>query len=167
MNSENPESGVLWMNPLVAVSMGDMMPCIGCTCPFGGVTPSLGGLCGKNCGCWPSTGFCSSTIVLGTSGCGLVDFDPSPLSLEPCSEELLVPSVGGTARVTFFDVRRVGLSVHRRFLPAHRLQGNFLSHFVLVFAQLLHAIGVRPADFGTMPLEGGRGSWLLSLPWTV
>jgi len=48
--------------------------------------------------------------------------------------------------------------VHLRLRVAHRVQGNFLSHFVFVFAQLEQAIGVRPADFGTMPLEAGRGS---------
>lgn len=61
-------------------------------------------------------------------------------------------------RFAFFDDRRVGLSVHRRFRPAHRLQGNFLSHFVFVFAQLLQAIGVRPADFGIMPFTAGIAS---------
>ncbi len=49
--------------------------------------------------------------------------------------------------------------MHLRFLPAHREHGNFLSHFVFVFAQLLQAIGVRPADFGIMPLAAGIGSW--------
>jgi len=58
----------------------------------------------------------------------------------------------------FFVVRRVGLTVHLRFRLAHRLQGNFLSHLVFVLAQLLHAMGVLPADFGTMPAEAGRGS---------
>ncbi len=33
-----------------------------------------------------------------------------------------------------FVARRVGRRVHLRFLPAHRLHGNFLSHFVFVFA---------------------------------
>ena len=54
--------------------------------------------------------------------------------------------------------RRVGLSVHRRFRPAHRLQGNFLSHFVFVLAQLEHAMGVRPADLGIMPFAAGIAS---------
>lgn len=64
--------------------------------------------------------------------------------------------------------RRVGLRVHRKLRPAHREQGNFLSHFVLVLAQLEHAIGVRPADLGIMPLAAGMTSLLFwSLPWTV
>jgi hypothetical protein len=52
----------------------------------------------------------------------------------------------------------VGRSVHLRFLLAHRLQGNFLSHLVFVFAQLLQAMGVLPADLGIMPLFGGKPS---------
>ena len=68
------------------------------------------------------------------------------------------PSGGTPIRAAFFDDRRVGRSVHRRLRPAHREQGNFLSHLVLVLAQLLQAIGVRPADFGIMPLAAGTGS---------
>jgi len=79
--------------------------------------------------------------------------------------EVLFSSDG--MRGTFFVIRRVGRTVHVKFLVAHRVQGNFLSHFVLVFAQLLQAMGVRPADFGTMPLEAGNGSLLPSLPCTV
>jgi len=70
-------------------------------------------------------------------------------------------------RCAFFDDRRVGRKVHRRFRPAQRLHGNFLSHLVLVLAQLLHAIGVLPADLGIMPLAAGIASWFWSLPWTV
>lgn len=70
-------------------------------------------------------------------------------------------------RVAFFDDRRVGRSVHFKFRPAHLEHGNFLSHFVFVFAQLLQAMGVRPADFGIMPLEAGIASWFWSRPWTV
>ena len=70
-------------------------------------------------------------------------------------------------RLAFFDDRRVGLNVHLRFRPAHREHGNFLSHFVFVFAQLLQAIGVLPADLGIMPLVAGISCWFWSLPWTV
>lgn len=59
--------------------------------------------------------------------------------------------------MAFLDTLRVGRSVHLRFLPAHRLQGNFLSHFVLVLAQLLQAMGVRPAPL-IMPWLGGKPS---------
>ena len=72
-----------------------------------------------------------------------------------------------TGRIMFLVARRVGRTVHFRFLLAHRLHGNFLSHLVLVFAQLLQAMGVLPADLGMMPLEAERGSWFPSLPWTV
>jgi hypothetical protein len=57
--------------------------------------------------------------------------------------------------LAFLDERRVGRSVHRRLRPAQRLHGNFLSHLVLVLAQLLHAMGVLPADLGIMPLAAG------------
>lgn len=65
------------------------------------------------------------------------------------------PSGGMPTRLAFFDARLVGLKVHRRFLPAQREHGNFLSHFVFVFAQLLQAMGVRPADLGIMPFAAG------------
>lgn len=75
---------------------------------------------------------------------------------------------GGTpTRLAFFDALRVGRKVHRRFLPAQREHGNFLSHFVFVLAQLLHAMGVRPADLGIMPLDAGNSFWFWSRPWTV
>jgi len=67
-------------------------------------------------------------------------------------------SPSAAMRIAFLVIRRVGRTVHLRLRVAHRVQGNFLSHFVFVFAQLEQAIGVRPADFGTMPLEAGRGS---------
>ena len=86
-------------------------------------------------------------------------------SVAECEQESsvlleLLPSAfsGSLTAGLFFVVRRVGLTVHLRPRLAHRLQGNFLSHFVLVLAQLLQAIGVRPDDFGTMPAEAGRGS---------
>jgi hypothetical protein len=86
------------------------------------------------------------------------------------SLELPLPapdSIGPPTLCTPFEARRVGRKVHFRFLCAHRLHGNFLSHFVLVFAQLLQAIGVRPADLGIIPC-GGRPSSLFWLrPWTV
>ena len=81
---------------------------------------------------------------------------------------MLAPSPAAGGLLAFLDTLRVGRSVHLRFLPAQRLQGNFLSHLVFVLAQLLHAIGVRPADLGIMPLLGGKPSWLFwSRPWTV
>jgi len=61
---------------------------------------------------------------------------------------VVVPSGFVWIRLAFLDCRRVGRNVHLRFLAAHLEQGNFLSHFVLVLAQLLQAIGVRPADLG-------------------
>ena len=60
----------------------------------------------------------------------------------------------------FLEIRRVDRSVHLRFLPAQRLHGNFLSHLVFVFAQLLQAIGVLPADLGIIPSLEGKPSWL-------
>lgn len=67
----------------------------------------------------------------------------------------IVSAVIKPIRLAFLDDRRVGRRVHRRFRPAQRLQGNFLSHFVFVLAQLLHAMGVLPADLGIMPLAAG------------
>lgn len=61
------------------------------------------------------------------------------------------PSAETPTLCTPFDARRVGRTVHFRFLCEHRVQGNFLSHFVFVFAQLLQAIGVRPADLALIP----------------
>lgn len=95
--------------------------------------------------------------------------DPAgvPTALSPTGVTVPVPSPLPCVRFTFLDARRVGRNVHLRFRLAHREQGNFLSHFVFVLAQLLQAIGVRPADFGIMGL-GGKPSWLFaSLPWTV
>lgn len=71
---------------------------------------------------------------------------------------VFAPSPAAGIRLAFLEALRVGLNVHLRFLPAQRLQGNFLSHFVFVFAQLLHAMGVRPADLGMMPWLGGKPS---------
>lgn len=65
------------------------------------------------------------------------------------------PSGGMPMRAAPFVERRVGLSVHRKFRPAHLEQGNFLSHFVFVLAQFEHAMGVRPADLGIMPFAAG------------
>lgn len=119
-----------------------------------------------------STGTATSKGLIGTraltSGGGLFSAElPAEVPAE-FSEELLLefPGVASATpftspsgtRAAFFVVRLVGRTVHFRFRPAHRLQGNFLSHLVLVLAQLEHAIGVRPADFGTIPWEGGRGS---------
>lgn len=80
---------------------------------------------------------------------------------------MAMPSGGMPIRCACFVARLVGRSVHRRFRPAQREHGNFLSHFVFVLAQLLHAIGVRPADFGIMPFAAGISFWFASLPWTV
>lgn len=79
----------------------------------------------------------------------------------------IVPSGRMPTRAAFFDTRLVGRSVQRRFRPAHLEHGNFLSHFVFVLAQLLHAMGVRPADLGIMPFAAGMSCWFWSLPWTV
>ena len=89
-------------------------------------------------------------------------------------------SGGMPIRAVPFVVRRVGLKVHLKFRPAHRLHGNFLSHLVFVLAHydmhrqsqlclhrkhalslltLEQAIGVRPADFGIMPFAAGIASW--------
>lgn len=101
----------------------------------------------------------------------------SGLPLEELDELLVVESEGASLsdifwssvkmRGAFLVIRLVGRTVQVKFLVAHRVQGNFLSHFVFVFAQLLQAMGVRPADFGTMPFEAGSGSLLPSLPCTV
>ena len=83
---------------------------------------------------------------------------------------IAVKPSGGTTRpmrVAFFDDRLVGRRVHLRFRPAHLEQGNFLSHLVFVLAQLLQAMGVRPADLGIMPLTAGISCWFWSLPCTV
>ena len=74
------------------------------------------------------------------------------------SADDVAPSPAACIRLTFLDALRVGRSVHLRFRPAQRLHGNFLSHFVFVFAQLLQAMGVRPADLGMMPWFGGKPS---------
>jgi hypothetical protein len=77
----------------------------------------------------------------------------------------LVPGAG--KRLTLRDTRRVGRRVHFNPRLAQRLHGNFLSHLVLVLAQLVQAIGVRPALLGIIGLRGSP-SWLFwSLPWTV
>jgi hypothetical protein len=93
------------------------------------------------CGAWTSRAGEFPPEAVWTSG------------LLPWSLELPLWFASGAPPIlfTFLDARRVGRSVHLRFLCAHRLHGNFLSHLVLVFAQLLQAMGVRPADFGIMP----------------
>lgn len=100
--------------------------------------------------CW--SGCC--TLASTVTGCAVAGADS-------------VLSGGIPTRLAFFDARRVGLRVHLRFLPAQREHGNFLSHFVLVFAQLLQAIGVRPADLGIMPFTADISCWFWSRPWTV
>lgn len=93
-----------------------------------------------------------------SSAGGLLVAEPL-LELQRVPSELLpLASTAPGMRAAFFAERLVGRTVHLRLRLAHLLQGNFLSHFVFVFAQLLQAIGVLPADFGTMPLEAGRGS---------
>jgi hypothetical protein len=113
-------------------------------------------------------------------GCDCADMWPSrtgelppelsceSLVLADSLDPLVAASPVAMTLFTFLDARRVGRKVHLRFRCAHRLHGNFLSHFVFVLAQLLHAMGVRPADLGMMPAFGGRPSWLFaSRPWTV
>ena len=94
----------------------------------------------------------------------------SPLAAGTLCGGMAVRPSGGTTipmRVAFLDERLVGRRVHLRFLPAHLEQGNFLSHLVFVLAQLLQAMGVRPADLGIMPLTAGISCWFWSLPCTV
>ena len=103
-------------------------------------------------------------------GEGELPLEPSGVADELLSDgtAVVAPSAPTTSRLAFLEALRVGLRVHLRFLPAHRLHGNFLSHLVFVLAQLLQAMGVRPADFGMMPWFGGKPSWLFwSRPWTV
>jgi hypothetical protein len=109
------------------------------------------------------------TCPFSRTGEFLVEVSCDSLLFPPSLElPLPDPSPAGTTLFTFLDARRVGRSVHFRFRCAQRLQGNFLSHLVFVLAQLLHAIGVRPADLGIMPALGGRPSWLFaSRPCTV
>jgi hypothetical protein len=64
-------------------------------------------------------------------------------------------SIAMPDRLAFFVTLRVGRNVHVKLRAEHREQGNFLSHFVFVLAQLLQAMGVRPADLGIMPLAAG------------
>jgi hypothetical protein len=64
------------------------------------------------------------------------------------------------------DALRVGRRMHLRFLWAHRLQGNFLSHLVFVLAQFVQAMGVLPGCLGISMLGmPSLPSWFL--PWTV
>jgi len=46
---------------------------------------------------------------------------------------------------------RVNRASQGKFFSIHREHGTALSHFVFAFAQLIHAIGVRPAIDGTVP----------------
>lgn len=109
---------------------------------------------------------CIFKALEASSAGGLLVAD-ALLELQSVPSELCPASTTPVMRAAVFAVLLVGLTVHLRLRLAHRLQGNFLSHFVFVFAQLLQAIGVLPADFGTMPSEAGNGSWFSSLPWTV
>ena len=168
IKSSKPESGVCVTKPVPCVGSGDML--VASIGPFG-----IGGLWSKKL--VSANVFASGLDVFAACGsgggcgccCGELLFEPFVDELAALSEELvLLDSTLTGARVACLDCLRVGRRVHRRFRPAQRLQGNFLSHLVFVFAQLLHAIGVRPADLGIMPLLGGRPSWLLaSRPWTV
>lgn len=141
------------MNPFPGVGKGERTVGSICACTFCG-------LCSKKLGCPSVRGF-SSGVVFDESDCGCGDVRAEPGAvISPFSDELPlpVPSPGAGMRLTFFEARLVGRSVHLRFRPAQRLQGNFLSHFVFVLAQLLHAIGVLPADLGIIPLLAGKPS---------
>lgn len=88
------------------------------------------------------------------SRAGEFPLEGSCASPELPSFELTLPvplSIDAAARCTPFDARRFDRNVHVRFLDSHREHGNFLSHFVFVFAHMVQAIGVRPADLGVMP----------------
>lgn len=117
------------------------------------------------------TGGACVGLPLGICVCVCVWVGAWPFSPDGtlCGGMAVKPSGGTTIpmRVAFFDDRRVGRSVHLRFRPAHLEQGNFLSHLVFVLAQLLQAMGVRPADLGIMPLTAGISCWFWSRPWTV
>ena len=135
---------------------------MGAVCLSSGILlRALLGLAGFKVGC-----VCVG-LPLGTCGC-VWPFSPF-VAVTLCGGMAVKPSGGTTnpMRVAFFDERLVGRRVHLRFLPAHLEQGNFLSHLVLVLAQLLQAVGVRPADFGIMPFTAGISCWLASRPWTV
>jgi len=128
---------------------------------FGLVVPCCVGLAGLIwIGLW-----CSGLLHPG----GAATFSAarvSPGGIWPAAAS--VSGVMRPIRLAFLVDRLVGRRVQRRLRPAQRLHGNFLSHLVFVLAQLLQAIGVRPADFGIMPLLGGKPSWLFwSRPWTV
>jgi hypothetical protein len=72
---------------------------------------------------------------------------------DDCKEVFPSPSAFIGGRLTGLrGTLRVGRSTHFKFRLVHRLQGNFLSHFVLVFAQLVQAMGVLPAVFGIIIL---------------
>ena len=169
LKSSYPDNGVCCRKPLPGVCIGgDML--LGA----GGVGPLVG--CSGYCDGGPSTTgspcFSSGMVIIpffglaGFSGCCCGELVPCGATMTPFSMATgcipggyaTAPSGGTPIRAAFFDDRRVGRRVHRRFRPAHRLHGNFLSHFVFVLAQLLQAIGVRPADFGIMPLAAGIAS---------
>lgn len=103
------------------------------------------------------TGGACVGLPLGIWFCVCVGAWPFSLAGTLCGGMAVKPSGGTTIpmRVAFLDDRLVGRKVHLRFLPAHLEHGNFLSHLVFVLAQLLQAMGVRPADLGIIPLTAG------------
>ena len=190
MKSPYPDIGVLWIKAftLADPERGDIV--VGKRCAF-----VIGGLCSKKDGSSVAfssggVGFCSAGVSAccepcdcgmgvgvvfvavdeaGAACCG--GGEPSEAfgeGWDPVSVALpLAPSAAPGGRLLIVLLRRCGRSVHRRLRPAHRLQGNFLSHLVLVRAQLLQAIGVRPAGL-IMVLVMGIPSWpFWSLPCTV
>lgn len=105
-------------------------------------------------------------------GCGELPLESSGVAIpvfDRSEDDDVFPSasafIGGLFK-GLRGTRRVGLRTHFRFRLVQRLQGNFLSHFVLVLAQFVQAIGVLPAVFGIIML--GTPPWLSwFFPWTV
>lgn len=65
-------------------------------------------------------------------------------------------------RIAAFDERRANRASQDRFLSAHREQGTPLSQPAFALAQLMQAMGVRPAVLGTSrgaSCVGSLASW--------
>jgi hypothetical protein len=121
---------------------------------------------------------CPETSLAGY-GCGEFPLDSSGVAVwtigtVDCSEPAFPPAFSGFAdmplpawtALTLREALRVGRRMHLRFLWAHRLHGNFLSHLVFVRAQFVQAIGVLPGCLGINMLGmPSLLSWFL--PWTV
>ena len=121
----------------------------------------------------------SDDAVLGKSGLedvtgleGLSRPSPSPSDKSECpaavgwcpipvAKRLAAPAADIPGPWSCLVTLRVGRKVHLSFRAAHLEQGNLRSHFVFVLAQFEQAIGVRPADLGTMPC-GVIPSWLFA-----